>query len=167
MQRWVYKLATATARMEGGLSVVTITGVVTNETAALILQDNAQWLGRSGALAQIACYRGACLAIDPQALLSSASAVLSVNPTLETPTALLISESRSVWDTYCTLMASQGIARAPFGAFDAGLSWAAGQAVVLAEMRRGSGRAACGTAPPSPGLAAAGRSRAPTSTQQG
>ena len=166
MQRWLYKLATATARMEGSLSVVTITGVVTTETAALILHDNALWLGRSGALAQVACYRGACLAIDPQALLSRASAVLSVNPTLETPTALLISESRAMWDTYCTLMASQGIARAPFADFDAGLSWAAAQAIVLAEMRRGSGLAACGTALPSPGPAAADRSRAPTSTRR-
>lgn len=53
---WTYSTATAHAGMHAGISVVTISGIVTPRVAAQILADNARWLCDEGALAQVASY---------------------------------------------------------------------------------------------------------------
>ena len=127
---WRYPTATAHAHIDNGLSIVTIKGVVTPATAAQILADNARWLTVSDALAQVASYQDSVIAISPDELALSAFQLADVG--LSAPTALLVAPSQhAAVDRYCSLMATQGICRAPALQWEQALAWAQRQAVVM------------------------------------
>ena len=131
---WRYPTATAQAYLDNDISIITISGVVTPSVASRILADNAEWLASSGALAQVASYQGSVIAITPDALLSSA--LEFVDHGLSAPTALLVTpDQHGVVDHYCSLMAMQGICRAPALNWDRALSWAQRQARVTLQRR--------------------------------
>jgi hypothetical protein len=151
VERWQYPAAVAVATLDNGISVVTIRGIVTPDTAASILADNADWLARSGAMAQIANYEGAAMAIDAPALLAHAAGIAELNPALVVPTALLVDgDQLEMWHLYCSLMAYRAMARAPFVRFGSALKWAADQGAIRAaqQPRGGSGPAAPDKADP-------------------
>ncbi len=170
MERWQYPTAIAVATLDSGISVVTITGVVTPDVAASILADNAAWLARSGAVAQVANYEGAAMAIDAPALLAHAAGIAAFNPALVVPTALQVhADQMELWHLYCSLMAYRGMARAPFERMEPALKWAAdqGSARAALQLHAGSGPAALGTEPLSPAQPELSRSLGPAASRRG
>lgn len=149
--RWRYASAVAYASLDQRISHVAVTGIVTPTIAAQILRDNAAWLRRSGALAQVASYENAVLALNSEELLSSA---LRATPDgLDVPTSLHIAPHQySLISAYSTLMAQHGIGRMPATSYGLALDWAQRQALVRYSMRLrrqdGSGSTASSTGAP-------------------
>lgn len=145
---WNYSTATAHAGIFDGISVVTISGVVTPSVASRVLADNAKWLREAGTLAQVASYQYANLSIGADALL--ASAIEHTASGLDVPTALLVMHDQyHLFSAYSSLMARHGVCRAPILQWEPALLWAREQAAVMAQMRYGFRPSAARTTDPS------------------
>ena len=143
-RRWDYRSATAAASLDAGLSVITIRGVVTPRVVQMILEDNALWLAATGAAGQVADYREAALAVTADEMLGSAMSAHDVDAALASPTALLVNaQHQPMFCQYASLMARQGICRAPFLDVERAAQWArlhgpAYQELAAAARRAGS-----------------------------
>lgn len=130
-RRWNYRGGLAHGSAERDIGNVSVNAVVTKEFMLGLLGSNAGWVQSNRLMGQIANYRAACMAVDAEAMLSSAAAVASQNPALEVPTALIVHpDHMELFTVYSLLMARHGICRGAFSELEPARAWLQRQALI-------------------------------------
>lgn len=135
MEKLVYCTTSVEVGPPGPVVAGLISGIVTTKNAPRILAGSAQWAGGQ-ALAQVADYSRAVMAIEADELMRSAQQAMHEGAMLA-PVALVVNlEQSAMFESYCRAARSAGLVRAAFLSVDEALRWAAKQAAVREHWQR-------------------------------
>lgn len=135
MSKLVYDTTSVVVGGPGLVVVGAISGIVTPRDAPRLIADSPQW-GGGQALAQVADYSRAVMAIESGPLMESARHAMRSGVILA-PVALVVGlDQLQMFEDYCRAAREAGLIRAAFLSVDEALRWAAKQAAVQEHWQR-------------------------------
>lgn len=130
MHKFKYATAGARAYSAGRVAVGCVSGILTASIAREVIADSELWLPGGEALAVVADYSGAAIALSASDLLGAIQRI-KWGGDMAPPTALVVaSDQMAMFREYAARCATLGILRAVFASVDDAQRWAARQALV-------------------------------------